>query len=104
KKIVIFIPNLKGGGAERVFVNLSHAFNKFGYQVDFVLLKKEGVLLDKLPTGVDVVDLNVQRIRSSFFPLLSYLKTNKPDAIIAVMWPLTIIATIAHRVSGLKKA
>jgi len=94
-KIAIFIPDLRGGGAERVFVNLAHSFLNKGYEVDFVLIKKQGELLDILPNSVNIIDLGASRILKSFLPLRRYLKNEKPDALIAVMWPLTILATLA---------
>lgn len=100
KKIAIFLPNLKGGGAERVFVNLSNAFVKRGFEVDIILIQECGELLDSLDKEVRTIDLNKKRIRQSFIPLISYLKKNKPDAFITVMWPLTVLGTLAFRLSG----
>ena len=37
--IALFLPNLGGGGAERVFANLANAFVEKGMVVDFVLGK-----------------------------------------------------------------
>tara|TARA_R110002020_G_scaffold232883_3_gene444529 strand:+ start:15490 stop:16602 length:1113 start_codon:yes stop_codon:yes gene_type:complete len=100
KKIAIFLPNLKGGGAERVFVNLSNAFVQRGFDVDIVLIQKCGELLDSLDKKVNIINLDKKRIRQSFIPLTSYLKKNKPDAFITVMWPLTVLGTLAFRLSG----
>ncbi|QOD11858.1 glycosyltransferase [Psychrobacter sp. 28M-43] len=100
KKIAIFLPNLKGGGAERVFVNLSNAFVKRGFEVDIILIQECGELLDSLDKEVHIIDLDKKRIRQSFIPLISYLKKNKPDAFITVMWPLTVIGILAFRLSS----
>lgn len=40
KKIAILLPDLRGGGAEKVRVNLAHAWLTAGYQVEFVVLNK----------------------------------------------------------------
>jgi len=101
-KIAIFIPNLKGGGAERVFVNLTHYFIKKGYEVNFVLIEKQGELLDLLPSSVKIFDLKASHIFKSFLPLKQYLKDEKPDALIAVMWPLTVLATISAILANFK--
>lgn len=102
KKIAIFLPDLRGGGAERVFLNLSKGFVARGYAVDMVLIRRQGELLDQLPSKVSVIDFDKSRIRSTFLPLLRYLRNAKPDALITVMWPLTIIGTLAFLVSGIK--
>jgi len=99
RKIAIFLPNLDGGGAEKVFVSLSTAFIQRGFAVDVILIQKQGELLDTLDERVRVIDINSKKIRGSFTPLLSYLRNNDPEILIAVMWPLTVIATIAFRLS-----
>lgn len=100
KKIAIFLPNLSGGGAEKVFVSLSAAFVERGFAVDMILIQKQGQLLDTLDDRVRVIDINSKKIRGSFAPLVKYLKNNNPEILIAVMWPLTVLATVAFRLSG----
>ena len=102
KKIAIFLPDLSGGGAEKVFVSLSTAFIERGFAVDMILIKKEGELLDTLDKRVQVIDINSKKIRGSFLPLLSYLRRHNPEVLIAVMWPLTVLAISAFRLSGCK--
>ena len=46
--LAIFMPNLKGGGAERVAVNLANSFVQRDYAVDMVLLSATGVFLADL--------------------------------------------------------
>ncbi|WP_201603460.1 glycosyltransferase [Psychrobacter submarinus] len=99
RKIAIFLPNLDGGGAEKVFVNLSAAFIKQGFAVDMLLIQKKGELSDSLDAKVHIIDIDSKKIRGSFAPLLSYLRNHDPEILIAVMWPLTVIATIAFRLS-----
>lgn len=47
--IAIFLPSLRGGGAERMMVNLSKGFAKCGLKVDLVLTKAEGPYLSMVP-------------------------------------------------------
>lgn len=99
-KITFFLPNLTGGGAERVSINLANHFLLLGYEIDFILCSAHGKLLPLLDSRIVVIDLKVSRLRHSIKPLTCYLKNNKPEALIAIMWPLTIIAVIAHFMSG----
>ena len=55
--IALFLPNLDGGGAEKVMLLLAEALVQRGYQVDLVLCQLAGPYLDHLPTGVQVVGL-----------------------------------------------
>jgi glycosyltransferase involved in cell wall biosynthesis len=102
-KISILIPNLSGGGAERVAVNLANSFVKRGYLVDMVLMSaKVGEFQSDLSPQVQVVDLNAKRLRGTLLPLFRYFRQAKPDAILANMWPMTLIAIWARKLAQIK--
>ena len=98
-KISLFLPDLRGGGAEKVAVNLANEMVRRGFDIDVVLIKIQGELLVDLEPSINVIDLDSERIRNSVKPYISYLKNNKPDVILASMWPLTSIAIIANRLA-----
>ena len=93
------MPNLMGGGAERVAVNLANAFAQRGYRVDMVLLSATGVFLQALSPDVRVVDLRVKRMRNFLNPLTDYLREAQPTAMLACMWPLTVVAPLAAKLA-----
>lgn len=99
-RIAFFVPDLRGGGVERVRLLLSREFLSRGHDVDLVLLRKHGELLTQMPEAVRVFDLQASRIRQGFMPLVRYLKEHQPDALIASMWPLTVFAPLAARLAG----
>jgi glycosyltransferase involved in cell wall biosynthesis len=82
-RIAFFLPNLSGGGAQRVAINLAIEFLRLGYQVDFVLARTEGELLRDLPMQINLVELKVSRVLFAIHGLAKYLRTIKPHAIIA---------------------
>lgn len=93
--ISIVLPDLRGGGAERLHINLAHVWLKAGYRVEFVLLQAKGELQDLLPDGVNIHVLGVDRLRFAILPLCRYLRQTKPDVTLAAMWPLTSITVLA---------
>lgn len=95
-RLAIFIPDMRGGGAERVALSLIEGFLDRGHEVDLVLLRAAGELMGLLPAKARVVELKVDRIRRSIGPLASYLKRQQPDALLAMMWPLTVVAVLAR--------
>lgn len=97
KKITFLLPNLTGGGAERVAINLASSFVSSGFEVDIVLCSAYGDLLSQLDKRINIVDLKSPRLRNAFFPLLRYLKAESPDALLVLMWPLTLLAVAAFR-------
>lgn len=97
KKIAFLLPSLIGGGAERVAVNLANNFILKGFEVDIILCNAYGGLLSQLDKSINVIDLNAIRLRNAFSPLLHYLKVVRPDALLASMWPLTLLAVAAFK-------
>jgi glycosyltransferase involved in cell wall biosynthesis len=102
RRISVLLPDLRPGGAERLHVNLAHDWIERGLDVDFVLRNGVGELLGELPTGVRIVDLAVPRVRRLMRPLVRYLRQEKPNALLAAMWPLTVMAPIAGRMAGIR--
>ena len=100
KRIACFLPDMGGGGAERVMLASIRDLVRRGHAVDLLLMEAEGELLGLLPPEVRVIDLKARRIRDSVMPLRRYLRREKPDALHAQMWPMTVVAVIAHRLAG----
>ncbi|ADP69700.1 glycosyl transferase group 1 [Rhodomicrobium vannielii ATCC 17100] len=97
--ISILLPDLRGGGAERVSVDLARAFAALGHPVEFVLMRAEGDFLSEAQRGFPVVDLDIRKTGQVPVPLARYLRARRPDALIANMWPLTSAAVAGRMLS-----
>lgn len=95
RSMALLLPDLRPGGAERISVNLLNELASRGYEVDCVLLQSTGFLISKLQPEVRLVDLQVLRFRKLLPPLVRYLRTARPEVLLACMWPLTVLALVA---------
>lgn len=100
--VAILLPDLRPGGAERLLITLAAAWARQGIAVEFVLLRRVGELLAQLPSGSKFVDLKASRVRSAWRPLVRYLRESPPDALLAAMWPLTVLAPFAAKRAGFR--
>ncbi len=98
--IAILLPDLRGGGAERVNLDLAAGLARRGYQVEFVLMRACGAFLPEAEANFSVIDMGVHRMRQVPTALARYLRSNRPDALLAGMWPLTVLAPIGRLLSG----
>jgi glycosyltransferase involved in cell wall biosynthesis len=96
RKIAFLVPDMSGGGAERVALTLIKHFAAQGHAIDLLLTIRSGELLSELPDGVRVFDLRAPRIRNALRPIMRYLQAEVPDALQVSMWPLTIVGIIAR--------
>jgi glycosyltransferase involved in cell wall biosynthesis len=94
-RLAIYVPSLRGGGAERVMVTLANGFAERGYEVDLVLAKAEGPYLKEVADAVRVVDLKSMRVLTSLPGLVRYLRRVRPRALLSAMGHSNVVAVFA---------
>lgn len=92
------LPDLRGGGAERVTLDLAHALASLGHRVDLLLLQAEGDFPADAKGYSPVRSPKPSRLRHAVLPLAAHLRLHRPDGLIAMMWPRTVLAPVAARV------
>lgn len=98
-RVAIVLPDLRGGGVERVRLSLAEQFLAEGFEVDFVLWHSGGELLADVPARCRVFALGAQRLRDGIVPAVRYLRRERPDAILAAIWPLSVATVVARALS-----
>lgn len=90
-KILFVIPNLNGGGVERIFVNYIRSLNIERYDISLLLINKTGEFLKFIPKHVNIVDLGKSKTRYGFFKLLKSIKNIDPELIVSTTNRMNIL-------------
>jgi len=100
--IAIYLPSLRGGGAERSLLTLANAFAERGLPVDLVLAKAVGPFLKEVGPGVRLIDLNARGVLASLPGLIRYLRRVRPVSMLSALNHANVIAIWARKLSGVK--
>ena len=95
RHVAMYMPSLRGGGAERVMLGLATGFCKQGVLVDLVLVKAEGEYLSEVPGGVRLIDLDSPRTAASVLKFIRYLRQERPDVVLSALAPTNVVALVA---------
>lgn len=93
--ISFILPDLKGGGAQKMVVNLANWFASEGCTTDLILFNATGTYLGMISPEVNIVDLKKNRAVYAVFELSRYLKKNSPDVVFSAMSYVNIIAIVS---------
>ena len=100
--ISLFIPDLTGGGAERVTVNLARGMSELGLDVDLLVVNAVGPYLAHVPEDVNLVDLGTRRTSLSVFALRDYLRSHQPPVLLTSLHHANLAVLITKRLFGLE--
>ena len=103
KKLFIISASLRGGGAERVSLNLYDYFASSGIKVELVIFQKEGAYLD-LIKDQKITFLNKHRARSALLDLIALIKANPESIFLSTKREINIVMGIAKFCSFKNKA
>lgn len=96
QSLAIYLPDLSGGGAERLHLSLAPLFLQAGLDVTLLLDQRKGALAAQVPEGIRVVELGAERQIKAVFKLARYLRNNRPDVLISNMEHMNVMAVLAR--------
>ena len=97
--VALYLHDLAGGGVERQTLIIADAFRRYGADVTLVLHRLRGQLLDQIPPGLRVVDLNSSRTIMDVPRLVHFLRRAKPDILMSNVDLNNVAALLAKSIS-----
>ena len=97
--VAIYLHDLAGGGAERQSLIIAEEFRRHGADVTLVLHRLRGQLLNHVPAGLRIVDLNSSRTLMDVVGLIRFLRAEKPDILLSNVDLNNIAALLAKAIS-----
>ncbi|WP_045217645.1 glycosyltransferase [Desulfonatronovibrio magnus] len=100
-RIAVIIPSLAGGGKERMRLHLIKEWLDHGIAIDLVLCRKQGDLLQLVPSEVKIYEVAAQH--NYFFPFgfLRYLIKHRPTHILSASNDITAMSLLINLVTRL---
>ena len=81
KSIIFILPDLETGGAERIVMTLANNLPRDRFDPKIMLLRKEGGYLKYIKKDVEIINLNVSRIRHSLPFIIREIRKRKPNIV-----------------------
>ncbi len=93
-KVLLLIPHLGGGGAERVASLLAQGLSAEKYELHLGLITQTASGTEELPAWVHVHALGAPRVRGGAFRLLRLVRRLKPDLILSGIFHLNFLVLL----------
>lgn len=95
--VSLVLPDLTGGGAERVFLTLADGFADAGVETEIVVANAEGPLREQIPPRVSLHDLAQPRVAFAAVGLARYARTKRPDVLLSALTHMNVVTVFAAR-------
>ena len=89
--VLLLVPSLRGGGAERVMATLANRLDRGLFQITLAVVDMSNpAYLKDIPSDVDVIDLGVKRVRSAIPRIVSLVRRIKPEIVFSTLGHLNV--------------
>ena len=93
-KVLLLIPHLGGGGAEKVFSHLAQGLSRRKYELHLALITQMDSHVESFPPEVTIHLLRAPRTRYAAFRLLALVRRLKPQVVISGMFHLNFLVLL----------
>jgi glycosyltransferase involved in cell wall biosynthesis len=99
QRLLLVVPTLCGGGAERVMCTLAHNLDRSRYEVSLAVFDmREAAYRHLIPEDVPLYDLGAARVRFGIPGLLKLIRAQHPAAILTTLDHLNVLLALCRPV------
>ena len=99
-RILCFLPDLGGGGAQRTLINLAASFRLAGHDVMLGAAQPDGPARAWIDPSVETVAVGSGQLRNALFALAKLLRERRPDVVLSSVLDANIVAAAARVLAG----
>ena len=96
-RVALALPDLVGGGAERVFLDIADGLLVRGVDVDVVVARDRGALRSTVPDGARTIVLGSEQVAACVPRFTRYLRTDQPGVVVSALSHMNLAAIAACR-------
>lgn len=96
RHLALAFSSLQGGGIQRVMLTLADGFLARGARVDLLIVDPRGDLRPSVPRAARIVDLGGRGSARALPGIVRYLRTARPDAVLASQTHLNLVTLLAR--------
>ena len=93
-RVLLLIPHLGGGGAERVTALLARGLSRQKYELHLATIAQSHPVPESLPSHVTLHPLGARRVRGGALPLVRLVRRTRPDLILSGMAHLNFLVLL----------
>jgi len=99
-RILCFLPDFGGGGAQRTLINLAASFRLAGHEVALAVAQPDGPARVWVDPNVRTISVGRGQLRNALVPLARLIRTERPDVILSSVLDANIVAVAACALAG----
>lgn len=99
--LLLYVPTLEGGGAERVFVRLANHYAAQGRRIALIVNRRAGPIADLINDNVRVIEVGHDKAMRGVPRLMRIIRKERPRAVISALTRANLAMVLAVRLVGL---
>lgn len=99
-RILCFLPDFGGGGAQRTLINLATSFRQAGHDVTLAAAQPDGPARAWVDPLLRTVAVGPGQLRNALFPLARLIREVRPEVILSSVLDANLIAVAARALAG----